>query len=147
MCYEIRKMQNKDKDEILSMMRDFYSSDAVFTNGSEEIFLRDFDTCINDSPFLEGYVCVKNNTIAGYTMIAKSYSTEFGKRCIWLEDLYIKPEFRGNHLGSFIIEFIEKLYADSIIRLEVENENYCAVNVYKKQGFSFLPYQEMKKEI
>ncbi len=147
MSYEIRNMQNKDKDEILSMMREFYSSEAVFTNGSEDIFLRDFDNCINDSPFLEGYVCLKNNTIAGYAMIAKSYSTEFGKRCIWLEDLYIKPEFRGMHLGSFILEFIENHYRNSVIRLEVEKENSCAVNIYKKHGFSFLPYAEMKKDI
>lgn len=54
--FKIRKFKDEDKHEILSMMQEFYSSDAVFTNGSDEIFETDFETCINNSPFLDGYV-------------------------------------------------------------------------------------------
>ena len=43
MEYTIREMNTDDKCEILSMMREFYASDLVFTNGSEEIFETDFN--------------------------------------------------------------------------------------------------------
>ena len=78
-------------------------------------------------------------------MLAKSYSTEFGKPCIWLEDIYIKEEYRGLGFGSRFIEFVSERYPDAVLRLEVEQENERAVTVYEKNGFSVLPYMEMKK--
>lgn len=141
----IRMMNIKDKPEVLEMMRIFYSSPAVLSNGSDEIFLNDIETCINDSPYLEGYVFENLSEIQGYAMIAKSFSTEFGKPCIWIEDLYIKDNYRGQGLGSSFFDFITKKYTDCIFRLEVEEENERAINVYKKCGFRVLPYMEMKR--
>ncbi len=141
----IRVMTEKDKTEILEMMRVFYTSPAVFTNGSEEVFLSDIENCINDNPYLEGYIIEDSNGIQGYAMIAKSFSTEFGKPCIWIEDLYIKEEYRGLGLGNMLMEFITQKYTDCIFRLEVEEENERAVKLYEKCGFTVLPYMEMKK--
>ena len=141
----IRVMNEKDKTEILEMMRVFYTSPAVFTNGSEEVFLSDIENCINDNPYLEGYVMENSNNIQGYAMIAKSFSTEFGKPCIWIEDLYIKEGYRGLGLGNMLMDFITQKYTDCIFRLEVEEENERAVKLYKKCGFTVLPYMEMKK--
>lgn len=143
--FNIRKMQKEDREDILQMMKIFYSSDAVFTNGSDEIFKNDFENCINESPYLEGYVFYNDKELQGYAMIAKSFSTEFGKACYWIEDLYIKPDYRGLGIGTKFFSYIEKLYPDVIFRLEVEKENERAVHVYKKCGFTTLPYEEMKK--
>ena len=141
----IRLMQEKDKNSVLDMMRVFYASPAVLSNGSEEIFCADIDNCIGNSPYLEGYVFENDNELLGYGMIAKSFSTEFGKPCIWIEDLYIKPEFRGRGIGSAFFSHVEKKYPGHIYRLEVEEENERAICVYKKNGFEVLPYMEMKK--
>lgn len=145
MNIKIRNINKQDKKEILEMMRIFYTSDAVYTNGSEEIFNEDIDNCINDNPYVEGFVFEKDNIIQGYAMIAKSFSTEFGKSCIWIEDLYIKDEYRGLGIGSSFFKFIEEKYPHALFRLEVEDYNTRAVNVYKKCGFDTLPYMEMKK--
>lgn len=141
----IRPIEARDRTEILNMMRVFYASPAVFSNGSDEIFSNDIDNCINGNPYVEGYVIEESGNIQGYMMIAKSYSTEFGKPCIWLEDIYIKNTYRGLGLGRAFIEFITKKYTDCIFRLEVEEENEHAVKLYKKCGFTVLPYMEMKK--
>ena len=141
----IRKMVAKDKPIIIDMMRVFYSSPAVLSNGSEEIFNADIDACLDDNPYLEGYVFEENCKILGYAMLAKSFSTEFGKPCIWIEDLYILSEYRGLGLGSKFFDFIEQMYPNHLFRLEVEEENERAVKVYKKCGFEVLPYMEMKK--
>lgn len=141
----IRRMEEKDKSHVLEMMRIFYSSPAVFTNGSEEIFESDIEHCISDSPFIEGYILENTKDIQGYAMIAKSFSTEFGKPCIWIEDIYLKSEYRGLGIASRFLEFIEQKYPNSIFRLEVEAENKRAVHVYQACGYDFIPYMEMKK--
>ena len=145
MSTTIRKMIREDKKTIIDMMRVFYASPAVLSNGSEEIFEADVENCVNDSPYLEGFVFEENGEILGYGMIAKSFSTEFGKPCIWIEDLYFRPEYRGRGLGSRFFEYLEQNYTDCIFRLEVEEENERAIHVYEKNGFAVLPYMEMLK--
>ena len=101
----IRKMTRDDKNIVIDMMRVFYASPAVLSNGSEEIFEADVENCVNDSPYLEGLIFEDEGEIQGYGMIAKSFSTEFGKPCIWVEDLYMKPEFRGAGIGSQFFDY------------------------------------------
>ena len=141
----ICNMCDKHTDEVIQMMRDFYASPAVSTDGSEEIFQCDVENCINDCPYLEGYVFTDNDILIGYAMVAKSFSTEFGKPCIWIEDIYLKPEHCGKGVGSRFLSFMEQKYPNAILRLEVEADNERAVHVYQKSGFTVLPYMEMKK--
>lgn len=141
----IRLMNRQDKPVVLEMMRVFYASDAVLSNGSEEIFVSDIENCVNDSPYLEGYILEDAGEIQGYAMIAKSFSTEFGKRCIWIEDLYVKEPYQGMGLGSGFLRFIVDKYPGCLFRLEAEKENARAIKVYEKCGFDVLPYLELKK--
>ena len=143
----IRAMGTQDREAVLTMMRVFYTSPAVLSDGSEEIYNADIDSCVGESPYLEGYIFEEENIVQGYAMVAKSFSTEFGKPCMWVEDLYIKPEYRGLGIGSQFFKYLEEKYSDVIFRLEVEAENERAVKVYEKCGFEVLPYMEMKKEI
>lgn len=141
----IELMNIEHKESVLEMMRVFYASPAVLSNGSEEIFHNDIENCINDCPYLEGYVFKNGEEIQGYSMIAKSFFTEFGMPCIWIEDLYIKPEYRGQGIGGQFFAYIEEKYPNVIMRLEAEEENERAISVYKRCGYEVLPYLEMKK--
>lgn len=111
----IRCMEKKDKSHVIEMMRVFYSSPAMLSNGSEEIFEADVDNCIGECPYVEGYVFEDGDDIQGYGM------------------------------GSRFLDYIEEKYPNTVLRLEVEEENERAVNVYKKCGYEILPYMEMKK--
>ncbi len=141
----IENMTSKHTDGVIEMMRVFYTSPAVHTNGSEEIYRADVENCINDNPYLEGYVFTEGDELMGYGMLAKSFSTEFGKPCIWIEDIYLKPQYCNKGVGTRFLQFVEAKYPDAILRLEVEEENQRAVHVYRKCGFDVLPYMEMKK--
>ena len=161
----IRLMTREDAPYVIDMMRVFYASPAVLSNGSEEIFINDVENCVNDSPYLEGYIIESafaysrktdvesidatdeqvKTQILGYGMVAKSFSTEFGKPCMWIEDLYLKEEGRGLGLGSKFLNYIAEKYPEAILRLEVEAENERAIKTYRKCGFEELPYMEMKR--
>lgn len=161
----IRTMTREDAPHVIEMMRVFYASPAVLSNGSEEIFQNDVENCVNDSPYLEGYIIEgtlepmdesahtkvgkgmsrTENEILGYGMVAKSFSTEFGKPCMWIEDLYLKENARGLGLGSKFLNFVAEKYPEAILRLEVEEENERAIKTYRKCGFEELPYMEMKR--
>ncbi len=143
---KIRPMIERDRAAVKDMMRVFYSSPAVHTDGSDEIFEKDIDACVGDCAYLEGYVFEENDTVMGYSMLAKGFSTEFGKPCIWIEDIYIKDEYRGRGIGKSVMDFIAERYGgEAVIRLEAEEENTPAVHLYEKSGFQRMPYLEMIK--
>ena len=145
MTNRIRRMEPKDREAVIGMMRTFYASPAVLSDGSEEIFEADFRQCVSENPYLEGFLFEEDGVVQGYAMAASSFSTEFGRPCVWIEDLYVRPEYRGEGVGSGFLRFMEERYPEAILRLEVEEENERAVHVYRKCGFDLLPYMEMKK--
>ena len=138
-------MQKGDKAAVIEMMRTFYASPAVLTNGSEEIFNADVDACVSDSPYAEGFVYEAGGEIVAYSMIAKSFSTEYGRPCVWIEDIYVKENFRGHGIGTEILKYIEGISNGALLRLEAESDNESAIRVYKNCGFEIMPYVEMKK--
>ena len=139
----IRKMQRDDSNVVIDMMRKFYTSPAVMTNGSEKIFAANVENILSGSPYVEGFVFTDGKEIIGYGITAHSYSTEFGGECIWIEDIYIEPEYRGRGVGTQFINYVKGLYPDKIFRLEAEEDNSAALRIYKRHGFKELPYLEM----
>ena len=144
MDFAIRQMETSDKDVVLGMIKDFYSSDAISTSGSMELFNSNFENCTNNSPYLKGFIFENNGEIFGYSMLAKTFSTEFGKICIWFEELYLKPEYRGFGVAPRFIDYVRKLNPDAIFKLEVVRKNSHAIKVYEKMGFSKVDYLQMK---
>ncbi len=139
----IRQMQKNDESQIVALMQKFYASSAVWSNGSEEIFRADVRECVGDSPYARGYVFECDGKMAGYGMLAFGFSTEFGKKCVWIEDIYVKEEFRGMKLGSRFLDLVQREFPQFLHRLELEKENATALHVYHRAGFRELPYISM----
>lgn len=144
---KIREMTAEDAQDVKEMMRVFYASEAVMTNGSEEIFENDVAACLSTDTPLKGLIFDESGKTAGYAMLAGGFSTEFGKPCVWVEDLYIKPGYRRKGIGRAFFEYVGEKYRGHIVRLEAERENLPAVKLYESCGFEELPYLELKKEI
>ena len=144
---QILSMTNAHREDVLSMMRIFYTSPAVATNGSEEIFQADIDACVGDSPYAEGFVFDWDGVLAGYAMIAKSFSTEYGVPCIWIEDIYLTPECRNMGIGSQFFAYLEEKFPGHLFRLEAEEENEKAMAVYRSAGYETLGYVQLVKKI
>ncbi len=145
----IRRMRESDAAEVLEMMKVFYASPAVISDPSEEVMKRDIADCLGDNPFVECFIFEDEaGAIMGYSMIAHSYSTECGGNCVWVEDIYVKPAYRGKNIAGEFFDYLEKLYGRETVRfrLEVEEENERAVKAYKKAGFEKLGYVQMAKD-
>ena len=144
----IRVLERKDKKEILEMMRIFYDSPAVFHTSSDEVLERDVEDCLGELPYVEGFVFEDGEQLAGYAMISKGYTTEYGGLCIWIEDIFIKPAYRRQGLASALFGYLEARYPDAVrFKLEVEKENEGAIETYRKCGYGVSPYFEMTKEM
>lgn len=78
----IRKMTKQDKQAVIEMMRVFYTSPAVFSNGSENIFLQDIEACTGENPYLDGYIFAAPDSgeIQGYGMVAKAFQRNLASR-------------------------------------------------------------------
>lgn len=143
----IRPMMESDKEEVLQMMRRFYDSPAVAHTASDAVLARDVAACLTEGSCLDGFVLEQEGQIAGYAMTAKSYTTEYGGTCIWLEDLYLKPEYRHLGLAGAFFRYMEAYYPEAVrFQLEVEPENVFAVQCYQKYGYQISPYWKMTKE-
>ena len=94
---------------------------------------------------LTGYVFEQGGTLAGYAMTAHSFSTEYGRPCIWIEDLYLLAEARGQGVGKRFLTELAEACPEAILRLEAETENAPAVHVYRAVGFEDVPYLELWK--
>ena len=143
----IRPLEEKDRAVYLSMSRAFYESDAVLSPVPEENREKTFDLLMQGTPFAEGFLFEKNGAVAGYALLARTWSQEAGGEVIWLEEIYLLPQMRSLGIGSKFYAFLRSRYPKAKrFRLEVEDENEGAVRLYKKWGFSFFPYKQMKKD-
>lgn len=145
---EIRKITSEDTDELFKMMRVFYDSPALIHKSSDRVLKRDIEACLSDSPFVEAYLFLQDGKTAGYSMVSKSFTTEYGGLCVWIEDLYFKEAYRGRGYAGVFFRFLEKEYPQAVrFKLEVEKENGNAVSAYKKNGYAVSEYFLMTKEI
>lgn len=142
----IRSITSADKEIYFSLANEFYHSDAVLHSVPKKFIENTFCEMMRSTDYTEGFIIEHENEIAGYGLISKSFSQESGGNVIWLEELYIKEQFRGLGLGSAYFDFIESKYKATRYRLEVEPENERAVKLYKRRGYEFLPYNQMIKE-
>ena len=54
----------------------------------------------------EAFICEMGGCIAGYAVITSSYSAWLGRRGIYMEDLYVSPEYRGKGAGKALLKYI-----------------------------------------
>ncbi len=141
----IRKITAADRREYINMVTDFYNSDAVCHTVDSENFKKTFDELMREDTYAEGYIFETNGKISGYALLAKTFSQEAGGIVIWVEEIYVKPEFRGMGQGrEFLKSIISRLgHGVSRIRLEASACNKQAVKLYRSLGFTDLEYGQL----
>ena len=77
---------------------------------------------------------------AGYALFFDVYSTWQGRH-LFLEDLFVRPEFRGRKIGKRVLAAVARIAEHNGcrgMRWEVLDWNHSAVEFYKSLGADFL---------
>ncbi|MBQ9748546.1 MAG: GNAT family N-acetyltransferase [Clostridia bacterium] len=144
----IRRLTEADREIFLWLSEEFYGSDAVLHPIPDSYHAAAFDEMMRSDVYADGFLIYNKDEIAGYAMTAKTYSHEAGGLTVWIEELYLLPEHRGQGLGHAFFAFAEEFYKGALcrMRLETEPENERAEALYRSLGFEELGYRPFVKE-
>ncbi|HCR82229.1 MAG TPA: N-acetyltransferase, partial [Lachnospiraceae bacterium] len=108
---------------------------------------RTFEECMKSDTYVKIYIMEYEGKPAGYGMLVKTFSQEAGGYVYWLEELYIMEKYRSKGLGSEFFNYVEKNREEEVtrFRLEVEEDNTRARELYKRLGYKDLDYRQMVK--
>ena len=84
----------------------------------------------------------ENGTPAGFALFFHTFSTFLGQRGLWLEDLFVQPEYRGLGLGRRLLSQLAALARErGCGRFEwaVLDWNTPAIGFYQRMGATLLP--------
>jgi len=145
----IRDFVEQDRTNFINMCTSFYSTGATLNPLSQEAMSTTFSEIISNSPYIRGLIIEYNSSISGYVNLSLTYSNEANGMVVLIEEIYIKPEFQGNGLGSYALTWVLNKYRGKAMRyrLEVCNSNSGAINLYERFGFKNLDYRQMILDI
>ena len=145
----IRKLTENHRDLYIRMAEEFYSSDAVLHPIPRAYIERTADEALQSDAYAEIYLLECEGEPAGYGLTARTFSQEAGGSVLWIEELYIREQFRSRGLGREFFSYIEEQNKDRTarIRLEVEEENTRAASLYERLGYEKLDYKQMIKDL
>lgn len=105
--FKIRETRKEDVALILSLIKEI----AEYENMSQEVIAT--EESLKQSIFAdkraEVVIGELNGEPVAYALYFFNYSTFIGRAGLYLEDIYIKPEFRACGLGKEIFKFLGKV--------------------------------------
>lgn len=134
--FEIRHAEKKDVGLIRSLIRDL----AEYEKMLDEMVATDEHLekhLFGKKKFVEVVLGYYNDIPVGFALFFHNFSTFVGKPGLYLEDLYIKPEYRGKGLGKALLAYLAKLAVERDCgRYEwcVLNWNEPSLKFYKMLG-------------
>lgn len=98
-------------------------------------------TLFSDKPYAEVVLAEYGQQAAGFALFFHNYSTFLAKPGIYLEDLFVLPEYRGKGIGKVLLSYLAKLAVERDCgRLEwsVLDWNQPAIDFYQAQGATMM---------
>lgn len=140
-----RKLTAEDANVFYEMCEEFFHSSAVLHPVPSKHHIATLQEILRSDQYLLGYLLEADDQPAGFAVLNKMMQQEAGGLVIWVECLYVRPQFRSHGLGRQFLQFIAAEWKGKAkqLRLEVEPENKRAASLYQKMGYQVLPYQQM----
>ena len=121
---------------VLAFIRDL----AVYERLSDSVVVTEEllrESLFGARPVAEALLAWDGENPAGFAVFFHNYSTFLDRPGIYLEDVFVKPEFRGKGIGRALLAYIARLAMErGCQRLEwsVLNWNETAIQFYKSLG-------------
>jgi GNAT superfamily N-acetyltransferase len=130
----IRKAARSDVPEVLTLVKELAAyerePDAVVATCGD--FLRDG---FGDAPAFHVLVAEEAGSVVGFAFYFFSYSTWVGRRCLYLEDLFVQPAHRGKGAGIALMKALAKEAVQNECRRfvwQVLDWNTPAIDFYER---------------
>lgn len=133
---EIRAACVDDIPQILAFVRELADYEHLsHMVSATESGLR--DALFGAHPGAEVVLAYENGTAAGFAVYFHNFSTFLGVRGLWLEDLFVRPAYRGRGYGKALLLHVAGIAADrGCGRLEwsVLDWNEPSIRFYQSLG-------------
>ncbi len=132
----IRRVEPRDVDAVVGLVHEL----ALYERAPEQCHLTSEQLHValfGENPALFGHVAEVDGQVVGIALWFLNFSTWDGVHGIYLEDLYVTPEQRGNGLGKKLLETLAQECVDKgYTRLQwwVLNWNEPSIGFYKSLG-------------
>lgn len=133
---KVRAASEEDAPQILAFIRELADYERLSREvvATEEV-LR--ESLFGERRYAEVVICEHENVPAGFALFFHNFSTFLGRPGIYLEDLYVRPEFRGRGAGRALLAHLARLAKErGCGRLEwwVLDWNEPAIAFYRSLG-------------
>jgi diamine N-acetyltransferase len=134
---QFRQALESDADTILEFMQEYYAFDG---HGFDREKARVALTALLRDPNLGlAWLILDGSAPVGYIVLCFGYSLEWLGRDAFVDEFYLREEYRGRGWGRRTMAFLEEAARAAGIRtlhLEVVQENAAALQLYRKLGFA-----------
>jgi GNAT superfamily N-acetyltransferase len=136
----IRRAVPADVPLILEFIRGLavYEREPDAVTATEADLLRDG---FGENPYYQCLIAESDGVPAGFAFYFFNYSTWTGRPGLYLEDLFVKPEFRGRGIGKALLARVAAVAVEKNcprLQWEVLDWNTPAIEFYKSLGAEFL---------
>jgi GNAT superfamily N-acetyltransferase len=138
----VRRARPEDVPQIVAMVREL----AEYERAADHAIATDADllrALFGDNPAVFAHVVEvpdpdnSSRNLAGFAIWFLNFSTWLGKHGLYLEDLYVRPEFRGSGYGEALLSTLARECVDNDYgRFEwwVLDWNTPALDFYRARG-------------
>jgi GNAT superfamily N-acetyltransferase len=150
---EVRKIQPEDAPALLHLI-DALADYEKLSPPDAEAKARLVRDLFSERPRVESYLAFVDGAAAGYTFIFETYSTFLALPTLYLEDLFVLPEFRSKKVGTTLFRaMVREAHARGCGRMEwsVLDWNQLAIDFYERHGAQrmreWLPYRLVRADM
>ncbi|CAM5767457.1 N-acetyltransferase [Labrys miyagiensis] len=136
MSLTIRRAEPKDTAAIFDLIRQL----AVYEKLAHEVIATEADiatTLFGEQPLVFCDIAEWDGETAGFALWFYNYSTFLGRHGVYLEDLYVRENFRSHGIGKALLRHLARhCMSEKLGRLEwsVLDWNEPAIGFYEKHG-------------
>jgi GNAT superfamily N-acetyltransferase len=123
--------------QVIAMMGQLYAEDPFASPVDPGKFANTIDFLIANPPRGRIILISRPQALVGYAILIPYWSNEFAGTLLFVDELFITPDSRGQGIGHLFFQFLEteKPYQPIALALEVNPANTRAARFYQSLGF------------
>ena len=135
---EIRDATRADVPLLLAFIRKMAEFEKLTASATVDSLQ---DALFGEPPAARAFIVYVDGTPIGYATYFFSFTSMRGRRALWLDDLFVDPEYRGKGIGKVLMAYLARMAVEHrCARFEwiVLDWNTDAIEFYRRLGAEML---------